>query len=378
MIEEKIVSKTGIHLVVDYFTATFPFILTEDDYELTVIDEILKIITEFLGYTISDVELEEYAQHRFKYQYTIGSHITLRLLGPTLKSGHKSCSIELKGQGCREFENNNKDKTWHQLFEFFTVRLNAKPSRLDLALDDYDGKHITIQEVKEKLDNKEFSTSFRIKDYTLYNSANGMTLQFGSRTSTQMLVIYEKLKEQLLSKQPVNQDYWVRYEMRFLKEKAFNVVMNILNKEEDGLREFAFGLLYQMLDLKEKSNYNDNNVYKAQTYNKWSNFLSEVKKAKIERYDVRTNSYETYYKWASPLASSFFITIMLIKKNDLETTLIDIIQNAILAIDNLSNHKIKKINQYLKEQKLDQVKMLNIEQTKIILESYINEKELPF
>ncbi|MBU1143189.1 MAG: replication initiation factor domain-containing protein [Firmicutes bacterium] len=370
--------KFGLHIVIDYFAATFPFISHENDFELKIIEDILMMVSNFLGYKKEDVTREDYAQNRFQYQYIIGNDIILRLCGPKLKSGYKSCSIELKGQGCRSYENNNPDKTWQDLFEFFLVRMNAATSRFDVALDDYSGKRITIHEVKRKLDQGLYTTSFREKDYTLFNSKKGMTLQFGSRTSTQMLVIYEKLKEQLSQGIPCKQKYWVRYEMRFYKEKAHNICMNILKNDKESFRSYILGLLYDMLDLKEASNLGDANLYKAKTYIKWRKFLEDVKKAKIEKYKIRISTHETYYKWGRPLAALFFLNILIHQKFDIDSTVIAIVRNGILAIDTIDQQKLKKLNQFLKESGLKKITISDLEIAKEKLEKYIETEELPF
>ena len=93
-LEEK---KTGIHIVIDYFSATFPFICYEEDSEYSIISDIILMIGGFFNIQKEDIEKCDYAMHRFEYQYKLSKHITLRLCGPELKSGHKSCSIELSG-----------------------------------------------------------------------------------------------------------------------------------------------------------------------------------------------------------------------------------------------------------------------------------------
>lgn len=55
-----------------------------------------------------DIRKEDYAMHRFEFQYKLSDHIILRLCGPKLKSSHISCSIELSGQSCREISNSRK------------------------------------------------------------------------------------------------------------------------------------------------------------------------------------------------------------------------------------------------------------------------------
>ena len=164
LVEVDLEKKTGVHLIIDYFSATFPFICYEDDSEYKMIEEIILMCCKFFNIKRIDVEKCDFRVNRFQNQYQLSDYIILKLLGPELKSGHKSCSIELKGQGGREFEELTKNKTWIDLLVFLVVRLNASPTRIDIAIDDYSGDFITFDEVRKKLDSKCFTTPFRDKN----------------------------------------------------------------------------------------------------------------------------------------------------------------------------------------------------------------------
>lgn len=43
--------KSGQHILVDYFSGTFPFICYEDDLELAVMEDILNDFANFFNYT---------------------------------------------------------------------------------------------------------------------------------------------------------------------------------------------------------------------------------------------------------------------------------------------------------------------------------------
>ena len=223
--------QNGVKIAVDYFSCTFPLKLQEDELELIVIEDLVKYIGEFLNFEPSEINKEEYSTNRFRYQYTIGNSIILRLSGPELLIGYRSCQIELKGQGCREFENRS-NKTWNDLFSFFLIRLHGNPTRIDIAIDDYDGTHSNITKIKEILDKGNYTTSFRKKYYKLMGcEQEGWSLQFGSHKSTIMLVIYDKLKEQMSKGNEVNQEFWTRYELRYMKDRAYDVVLNYIEQE---------------------------------------------------------------------------------------------------------------------------------------------------
>ncbi len=370
--------KTGIHILIDYFAATFPFICYEEDSEYKIINDILLIISDFIGITKEDIEKQDYSQNRFNYQYKIGENIILRLCGPDLKCGHKSCSIELKGEGCREFEVIS-NKSWFDFLEFFIVRLNASPTRIDIAIDDYEGDIITLPEIKRKLDLKFFTTSFKDKDYIIHgNDKKGFSLQFGSHKSSQMLVIYEKLKEQISKGFDCFQKYWLRYEMRYTKDNAYNVCMDIINKGEIEYNNYIFGLLYTMLDLKIDNNYDEDNQHKVETDIVWKSFLNNVSKAKTEKYKIKKSTYKTYLRWIEPLASFYLLNILLHQGNDIYSMNIKLYKDIIDLINDIDKKKLHRINLYLKESGLRLIDLGDLLALTNKLKNIIKTLELPF
>lgn len=112
----------------------------------------------------------------------------------------------------------NPHKTLYDFLIFFVTILNARPTRIDIAIDDFTGKYSDFNWIKEKLDKKQFCTTFNKKYYKIHGcNEEGYSIEFGSRLSTQMLVIYEKLKEQLSKGIEVDTDYWLRLEMRYMQ-----------------------------------------------------------------------------------------------------------------------------------------------------------------
>jgi hypothetical protein len=46
LVKEDFEKKTGVHLIIDYFSATFPFICYEDDSDYKIIDEVILMCCE--------------------------------------------------------------------------------------------------------------------------------------------------------------------------------------------------------------------------------------------------------------------------------------------------------------------------------------------
>ena len=289
--------------------------------------------------------------------------------------------IELKGEGCREFENVNLDKSWIDFLDFFVIRLNASPTRIDLTIDDYSGDVVQLDWIRKQLDIENFTTTFKTKKYTIHgNSESGYSLQFGTHSSTQQLVIYEKHKEQVNKGIDCLQKYWLRFEMRFRQDKAYNISMNIINLEDESkFRHFTMARLLEMIDIKEENNYNQHNLDKADTHPKWKEFLEQVEKSKIKRYKIRKSTYETYKNYMYPKMASFFINLILESENDIFIATTKLLNIALTDFDRLDDIKLKRYNDYLKENDLQPVSMQDLLKVKAMIKKQVEERsELPF
>lgn len=370
--------QNGVKIAVDYFSCTFPLKLQEDELELIVIEDLVKYIGEFLNFEPSEINKEEYSTNRFRYQYTIGNSIILRLSGPELLIGYRSCQIELKGQGCREFENRS-NKTWNDLFSFFLIRLHGNPTRIDIAIDDYDGTHSNITKIKEILDKGNYTTSFRKKYYKLMGcEQEGWSLQFGSHKSTIMLVIYDKLKEQMSKGNEVNQEFWTRYELRYMKDRAYDVVLNYIEQGEENFNKYSYGLLYSMLDLKKENNYSEHNIMQADTISWWKHFLQEVEKSEIVKYKIKSNNIDTYKTWVLPIITTYFIVTYLHNGRDFNLTYIKQLEEILGYIEKVDKKKVKKINNYQEEVAQSKISIKDINELQSSIKEYISLNLLPF
>ena len=370
--------QNGVKIAVDYFSCTFPLKLQEDELELIVIEDLVKYIGEFLNFEPSEINKEEYSANRFRYQYTIGNSIILRLSGPELLIGYRSCQIELKGQGCREFENRS-NKTWNDLFSFFLIRLHGNPTRIDIAIDDYDGTHSNITKIKEILDKGNYTTSFRKKYYKLMGcEQEGWSLQFGSHKSTIMLVIYDKLKEQMSKGNEVNQEFWTRYELRYMKDRAYDVVLNYIEQGEENFNKYSYGLLYSMLDLKKENNYSEHNIMQADTISWWKHFLQEVEKSEIVKYKIKSNNIDTYKAWVLPIITTYFIVTYLHNGRDFNLTYIKQLEEILGYIEKVDKKKVKKINNYQEEVAQTKISIKDINELQSSIKEYISLNLLPF
>ena len=113
-----------IEMKIDYFSATFPLDCDADDSVLFKVHEMVRLMAQYLNIKNFEIVKTKYAQNNFNYQYILGEHIILRLDGPLNDCYQKTCHLEMKGEGCRDFEARNPDKSWINflLFMGYTVR----------------------------------------------------------------------------------------------------------------------------------------------------------------------------------------------------------------------------------------------------------------
>ena len=87
---------------IDYFSVTFPLDCDSNNNVLFKVHEMVALISEYLNIQGFEVNKEMYAQNNFRYQYTLGEAMTLRLDGPLDDSYQKSCHCDLIGESCRK------------------------------------------------------------------------------------------------------------------------------------------------------------------------------------------------------------------------------------------------------------------------------------
>ena len=267
---------------------------------------------------------------------------------------------------------------------FFITILNATPTRIDLTVDDYDGSYFDFNWIKDKLDKGNYISSFQKKYYKLHGCIEeGYSIEFGSHSSTQMLVIYEKLKEQKNKKKEVNAEYWLRLEMRYMHEKAEYICLDLLDKVDSNniiasFNKYVLSILYQMLDIKIDNNYSIYDQSKIETDPNWLKFLNNVGKIKINKPKEKGSSFDIFKKYINQTYYEYYIVLYLISKKDINTTYISILDDVISKLDLIDNVKLKKINTYLTDLNHPKIRMIDIKNLKDELYDKQEMMRLPF
>ena len=372
----------NIEIKIDYFSATFPLDCDADDSIMFKVHEMVKLMAQYLNVKNFEIAKSKYAQNNFNYQYQLGEHIILRLDGPMNDCYQRTCHLELKGEGCRDFEIRNPKKTWSN-FLLFMVQLNARFKRIDIAIDDYSGKDVTLGWLYEKFSKRRYTSVFRSPVAPHGSLDTGLTLQFGSNESPIELVIYDKLAERKKRKKECDKTYWVRYEMRFRNHLAERIAHQLIAtlKGDDyatNFSTFTFEQLYRIIDIKEENNYSIQNQKKAKTDPRWLVFLDNVEKGilpKVE--DGLPKTFNQYMKAAIPYVSMFLLLKYLEVDQVQELFEIEIYK---FMKDQMkfSKQRFQRLNIYLNQLNIQTIDDFMMAQLKDEFAGIIDERELPF
>lgn len=370
---------------IDYFSVTFPLDLSVEESTLFKVYETVQSLATYLNIKNFEIMKSKYAQNNYTYQFQLGEYIILRLDGPMDEHYHKTCHLEMKGEGCRDFERRNPDKTWIKLI-LTMVYLNAKFKRIDIAIDDYEGKYVTMKWLLDKIEKEQYTSIFRNEPMPIGTLKSGLTIQFGTHDSNNMLVIYDKKIEQQKRKKLCDKDYWVRYEMRFRNQVASGAITKLITTYDDedipiygmNIKQYAFELLYGLLDIKEENNCSDKNQHKVQTDPLWSSFLNHVSKSKMPRVEpIQVKGFESYLKSAIPYVSMFLFVKFLIVNQDpdlFEIELYKFLKNDLY----FTNPRFHKLNIFLSQHNIKPIDNDALGKIKKRFDEILEDKMLPF
>ena len=225
---------------------------------------------------------ESYMDHQpkgwygYEEQYTLGNVCVLASL-----DDEKGVLLELKGQGCREFEGflEAQGRDWYEFFNL-AIKEGCVFKRLDLAINDIFGI-LDIRELTQKCKNDECISKFR--SWKSYRSGElirrdekdgmGYTLYIGSLKSDIYFCIYEKDYEQYIKKGIEIEEVPVknRFEIRLMNERAEHAVIDLLTFRDGD--NTAFSIINRYLRFADKEPDKERESWK--TNERWSWFIGD-------------------------------------------------------------------------------------------------------
>ena len=190
---------------------------------------------------LGSLDFSETDRGRYGYDlgYTVDGLINVFY---SAKRSDMGVHVEMTGQGVRKYETvmQAEGVTWAQVFEHLSSF--ATFSRIDLALDEYEGL-VGFNDIIEKIERGEHvgrCRSFKvISGRDSYGQHTGTTIYMGSNKSDIMLRVYEKNFERQQKGYEVETDIWNRWELVLKHEKANDFVTRYLENGD------SFGRLFK-------------------------------------------------------------------------------------------------------------------------------------
>ncbi|WWU64498.1 MobT family relaxase [Clostridium baratii] len=300
---ERLNPESPLTMMIDYIRIRFP--TTDVKY---VVNEILKLKLEYMIH-------EDYGFYSYSEHYVIGNIFVL-----VSQDIEKGVLIELKGQGCRQYENFllAQHRSWYD-FLLDALLAGGVMKRMDLAINDMIGI-LDIEELTDKCNNEECISVFR--SFKSYRSGElvrrnekigmGNTLYIGSLKSEVYFCIYEKDYEQYVKLDiPIDEvKIKNRFEIRLKNERAYHATVDLLANRDAERTAFSIINRYiRFVDREEKISRS-----KWETNEDWSYFIGEGReKLKLttnpEPYDINKT-----LNWISRQVAP---TLKVIKKIDM-------------------------------------------------------------
>ncbi|MGO3789944.1 MobT family relaxase [Enterococcus faecium] len=239
-------------------------------------DNITYVVEELLHLNLDYMIHEDFGYYSYTEHYRFGDIMVLA--SPDLTKG---ILLELKGKGCRQYENFllAQHRSW---YDFFTDCLNAHGifKRLDLAINDKTGI-LNIPELARKCKQEECISVFRsFKNYRSGELVHrdekpdmGNTLYIGSLKSEVYFCIYEKDYEQYVKNDIPIEDAEVknRFEIRLKNDRAIHAIKDLLAYQN--AEKTAFEIINRYIRFADKDNAKRRSDW--QTNEQWEIFLGK-------------------------------------------------------------------------------------------------------
>lgn len=256
--------ESPLTMMIDYVRIRFP---TTDVKH--IVNDILKLKFEYMIH-------EEYGFYSYSEHYVIGNIFVL-----VSQDIEKGVLIELKGQGCRQFENLllAQHRSWYD-FLLDALADGGVMKRLDLAINDMVGI-LDIKELTEKCNNEECISVFR--SFKSYRSGElvrkhekigmGNTLYIGSLKSEVYFCIYEKDYEQYIKLDiPIDEvKIKNRFEIRLKNDRAYHATVDLLANRD--AEKTAFSIINRYIRFVDRSNTISRSKWKMN--DNWNYFIGE-------------------------------------------------------------------------------------------------------
>lgn len=291
--------KQKIQEALDRYNPDYPLELLFDYVRIRFpTNDVAAICHELLHINMDYMLHEAYAFYSYTEQYRFGDIILM-----TSHDTAKGILLELKGKGCRQFENFllAQHRSWFDFFRSSTNE-NAVFKRIDLAINDKVGI-LNIPTLAQKCDNEECISVFR--SFKNYRSGElvqreekmgmGNTLYIGSLKSEVYFCLYEKDYEQYVKNNIPIEDAEVknRFEIRLKNERAAHAIKDLIQFGK--AEKTAFEIINRYMRFVDKDETKRRSQW--ETSKDWAWFLGEDRSALRLTTKPEPYTYERTFNW---------------------------------------------------------------------------------
>lgn len=319
---ERFNPEAPLTMLFDYVRIRFP---TQDVRH--VIQDILHLKMDYMLH-------EDYGFYSYAEHYVYGDIFVL-----TSPEEEKGTLLELKGKGCRQFENFllAQHRSWYD-FLLDALLDGGVMKRLDLAINDMAGI-LDIPALTEKCSREECVSKFRsfksyrcgelVKSQEKDKYGMGNTLYIGSLKSEVYFCIYEKAYEQYVKFDiPIEEtDVKNRFEIRLKNERAYYAVTDLLTYQD--AEQTAFSIINQYIRFVDSKEGKRNS--ECPTNEDWAYFIGEHRQKLKLTTKPEPYTLERTLNWISRQVAPTWKTIEKIDAKNQTTYLKDILERAKLT-----------------------------------------------
>ena len=275
-----------LEMLFDYVRIRFP---TNDVAQ--IIGEVLRLNMDYMLH-------EDFGYYSYPEHYRFGDIVVL-----VSHDVSKGVLLELKGKGCRQFENFllAQHRSW---YDFFQDCMEHKGifKRLDLAINDKTGI-LNIPDLAKKCKQEECISVFRsFKNYRSGELVHrdekpymGNTLYIGSLKSEVYFCIYEKDYEQYVKNDVPLEDAEVknRFEIRLKNDRATQAMKDLLAHQQ--AEKTAFEIINRYIRFADKDDTKRRSDWK--TNERWEWFIGKNRGALRLTTQPEPYSFERTLNW---------------------------------------------------------------------------------
>lgn len=347
----------NINVCIDYLSLNFPFDYSSDSQKLNEVEKLLKL----QNFDYDEIISKSKSSNRIVREQRKYTESTSILINDSVSNDVNLTRIELKGDGCREFEmrwGEEYQNAYYNLL-FWVIANGGWATRFDIAIDDFRGV-ISTKEIDKKIRECEYVCTARkfredgTKNCSDYSN-DGWGYLFGGEGAGTRLRMYDKNAERISKGMDVSSPYWLRYEMRFYYDIAKSMSL-LLIENLGNLQVWASSLLISIMDFKTPSD--SDRKTRWPTWKKWSEFLDYASKIKIVNQFQKETTIAKKREWLKRSASRVNMLCKLTESSNNYSLMLKI--NELVGLQKIDSSNLYAINEERSKKGMSKLTMQDV------------------